>query len=88
MFFNRAAKRERNRGARIALDIWKKKPAKDAEWYKTVGQEIAAEIMGVAAIGPFGILVVVDESLEEDEFRLVGSIKRKVSDAEETYNNN
>ena len=62
---------EKRRCADIALDIWKKKPAKDAEWYKTVGREIAAEIMGFDYIGPFGIPVVVDESLEEDEWYLL-----------------
>jgi len=61
---------EKSRCAEIALEMWKKKPAKYAEWYKTVGLEIAAEILGVAAIGPFGIPVVVDDSLEEDEWYL------------------
>lgn len=62
---------ERKRCADIALDMWKKKPAKDAEKYKTVGREIAAEIMGFDYIGPFEIPVVVDESLEEDEWYLL-----------------
>lgn len=101
---------EKSRCAEIALNMWKKKPAKDAEWYKTVGREIAAEIMGIGEkllnfgfsekeaashaikltqmaadvaefrdlkegeakfIGPFGISVVLDETLEEDEWHLL-----------------
>lgn len=62
---------EKKRCADIALNIWKKKPAKDAEWYKTVGREIAAEIWGFEYILPSGIPVLVDDSLEEDEVRLV-----------------
>lgn len=62
---------ERHRCMEIALGIWKKKPAKDAEWYKTVGREIVAEIWGFDYILPSGIPVVVDQSLEEDEWYLL-----------------
>lgn len=45
MIFKKVEERERRRYEKIALEIWKKKPAKYAEWYKQVGREIAAEIM-------------------------------------------
>lgn len=59
---------EVTRCAEIALEIWKKQPIKWQPWYKKVGQEIAAEILGVDQVFDFmGIEVRVDPSLEPNE---------------------
>ena len=57
---------ERIRCAEIALDIWKKKPAKYAEWYKRVGREIAAEILGIEEM-----LIKIGLSKEEAVNRVI-----------------
>lgn len=59
---------EITRCAEIALEIWKKQPAKWQPWYKKVGQEIAAEILGVDEIFDLmGVQVRVDPDLGPDE---------------------
>jgi hypothetical protein len=56
------------RCADIALEIWEKQPVRWQPWYKKVGQEIAAEILGVDQVFDFmGIQVRVDPSLEPNE---------------------